>query len=358
MGTQFQLLSPRQTRTYRTLTQQVAAQIDLESITRVAGWLSYDAAPLGFVPPPNYRTECGALFDYRFGALAVDLVGAIHVYEHLEPLAAIAVAATMCARCERKARAHYQLRFNQVSVGTCPYCDTHETTALMDAKWFEKFIAYDSFFGNYMVKRYGDILKHQGELRRNPNKSLPTLRDENWSEYFDQMLLQTMDHANDVRVQRYFNDLRDLPKTTVKTDDNVPSPYIKEDKPTILEDMRRGKKARNDVDEKPVPVYSAIKGDIWEPRLIRRRYTVDNLPVYPSSNIHWVKRINEEEIQKYQVLNFAPPQGFARDILSFELTTSQGYQLLGNRAKGKYPTSQASLDTLWTQAAPRMEIAL
>ena len=233
------------------------------------------------------------------------------------------------------------------------------TTAVMDPKIFEKFIVYDSFFGNYMVKRYSDILQQSQEKPTNPHEALPGISDRDYSEYFDQMLLQVMDHSNDVRVQEYFNQLRDLPMDKVANDQTVTSPYLKENKRSVYEDFKLGKKARNDVDDLPVKVHARedTTRALWEPRTIRRRYTVNNFPIYPSSNIHWVKRINQQTRPEYQVLNFAPPETLGMEVLSFLLTQSQGLQLFNSQVAGKYPTSQKSLDSYWEQH-PTATVAL
>ena len=361
--------TPRQIRAYTHIVTQLIDNLDKQPIREYAQILPNEITKFGlqaYYESGDHLTNghYGPLFDYWKHPTNLDLIAAVHRYDKLPIIDSILLVGKLCQHCQLQLREHYQLATIKIEYTDCRYCSSIDpeyakqrdltTVAVMDPKIFEKFIAYDSFFGNYMVKRYTDILEKSKIKELNPNKvAIPSIHDnDNYPEYFDQLLLQVMDHSNDIRVQKYFNDLRNLPMDKVATDQTVTSPYLRENKKSVYHDLKRGKKAHNDVDEIPAPVYSSAylkTHPNWEPRTLRRRYTVNNFPIYPSENIHWVKRIYEDEKQRFQVLNFNPPETLGIEILTFLVSQSQGCQLFNNQVAGTYPTSQQSLDKVWKQ---------
>ena len=198
---------------------------------------------------------------------STDVVLGLINYERLPVAAAIVVATQLCDGCYQQLKRRFQFptEITAVSDG-CPHCPQvsqhYQVNAVMDPSVFEKFISYDSFFGNYMVKKYTEILRQDRANKDKKNIPLPDIEDENWDEYFEQMLFQVMDHTNDLRVQKYFKELRDLPLDKIANNDTVVSPYPNEDKPSVYENFQRG-----DTVNKPGQTTAAAipKNPLWEP---------------------------------------------------------------------------------------------
>lgn len=364
-----------QQRTYLAFAAQLERQLPISELNHVIAKLNPAVKPFGLQPLALAGYEDGILassyyghiFDYLVEPRRTDLVAALMHYERYTPSLAIASANELCERCCAKLRQHYFGHYGpiQVAAGHCHYCPQlsphYLVNSAMDPKIFEKFIAYDSFFGNYMVKRFADIKRQEKEDKDKKNIPLDDIEDFDWDPYFDQMLLQVMDHSNDLRVQEYFKSLRHLPLDKVANDSTVPSPYRRsgEGQRSVYDDLQRGIKVEKKVPDTPNKVTAGTTNyGIWEPRTIRRRYSVNNYPIYPSGNVHWVKRVNDKIHTQFQVLNFMPPKEMGLEILSLELTASQGLQLFNYKVAGRYPTSQKTLDQTWERHVPFRKVMM